>query len=769
MTAAQDLLNKLAPIIFMQGEETAGIAGDLLRQEILDELGIAYEAYDMSVAGRITSGKGNIGRAIDAVLNSQFATLVKEPGITPSPLQMIDSVVELVQKNELVFEGGVLDAAQQAKLAELKQQHLKSNPPTEHEIAAFVYELVGSKRAIDYVVPSERGAEEQNPISFAKRDGVVDIYGSPNAIWRNALKVNLIRGASDLVRENLTPLEETWSKDTPIQVIVRPEGDTIDYSTLNSGQYTVQFVGQDGEVKKIGEMNIEGDATPLRVYTDSEDAVTQWATEQLGKLPPNSQIIQGTKQTVINTDYALINWLNKVIDALGINNQVYNDSGLWAVQNTDGKKNLSPKPLVDNVHGALAANAPKDYPLAIIAPNPTYADYVRLLEVIKDKGGFKSPTGKSCILRASATKDHYLRHEYRPEQAGEFQILDANGNVVSSKQMQANDVVIATNFDRARVATMVKQSLDYAIDEGLEQILFGFDPNDPYYQVADEELQKLLVQPQYASLADKIVKDNPVELTARYFTQGLENTLLVLGNIHGDFATDIELAGKGTSYSIGIMEDGRKVVETGALGTAPDLLDFWKADGLQYYNPMAFIEAYSQALTGVAKNLTAQGNQQEAEIMQATATALESAVYQTTQKGLLLPISVIEGRLIQTDNNKPQKVSLHTFVAHVKLETFKSLEGTHPAATSEKIAQIEEAFKQSLAHDKAVFAVLDDASKKPQWQAANNTINTMLEKAGQIDPNKPDYNIRLPQNMDKAKITPEQLFNLRIAQAKEFL
>ena len=383
-----------------------------------------------------------------------------------------------------------------------------------------------------------------------------------------------------------------------------------------------------------------------------------------------------------------------------------------------------------------------------------------MLQGIREAGGFKIPVN-SEVIRAAATKDHYARVELRAEEAGTLKLVDASGNAVLKRSMAADDIAMATNLDRARIATLVTQTLSHALASNKVNVLFGFDAADPYYGIAVEELDKQAGDAKYAAL--NVTRGSDKEMTVKYFTEGAENCLLTLGNIHGDYATDIELAGKGTSYSKALLADGRMAIETGSLGTAPDILhdatkNFgWKRDGVLIYNPMAFVEAYAYALEGVALNMGGDA------LVQKTAKALEAAIYATTQKGYILPVS--QGTLRQASGASETRVSTHTFVQHILLEALNALEGEHPAATAGNIAKVRQQFEQGLAMDAAIFEMLDAGDERSQqWKDLNWDINEALVHAGEIDPDAPDYSIRLPEDVDYANLTADKLFELRMAQ-----
>lgn len=732
-------LNPNAPIIFMKGEETAGVVGDLLRKQMLTPLGIAYESRDISVASRVLTEGKVVQTVSEEIGRSDKATLVKEPGVTPSPTQLLDAVSVLERAGKLAFK----DAGLNQKLQALREQH----QPTQSDegMAKFAYAVVGTKKPVTYF-----------GIDFDNGSGLIDGSGSPNAIWRKLLGATLLRSVSAELEKNSTAHLPDWSTSVPIRVLARHrDEENTAFARVGAGDYRVVFApASGGEAKPIGSMNIEGEDTPIRMCGDSEQAFKHWFQDQLSYIDAKAEIVHALKQTVITTDYAYIEWMDAVLAEQGKSGQI-----AAIAQDASDASKLSTKFLADNAVGALASKPPVANTY-MISPNASYAEYVEMMQGIYDAGGFKNPSN-SEVIRAAATKDHYARVEYRAEKAGTFKLLDKAGKVVLERAMQEDDIAIVTNLDRARVAILVTQTLDHAVKSGKPNVLFGFDPADPYYGIAHEELEKQRGAAQYASL--RITEGSAKDLTVQYFSQGSQDTLLALGNIQGDFATDVELLGKGTSYSKALLADGRMAIETGSLGTAPDILHDpakpfgWKRDGVLVYNPMAFVEAYAYALEGVANNLGGDA------LVQKTAKALEAAIYQTTRKGYMLPIS--SGTLKLDAGASEIFVSTHTFVQHIMLETLNALAGQHPEATSQNIQKAEQAFKQQLAIDRAVFAILaaKDA-RTAKWKEINWAINDALIASGAIDPASPDYSIQLPSGVNYDALDADKLFDLRIAQ-----
>lgn len=653
-------------LIITPPEEGALAAWDALKP-LIDKLGIPNKDAPMDLATRILTNGEAVATAIKQVQTNKNAVYLKGPGITPSDKQMLETISKLEQKNELVFTLNDKDAEKKLndKVAELRSKH--SPQSSEHNMEEFAKAVKSSIAKI----------------------------GSPNAKWRDDLQVTLVRGVSDALSTRSTYKPATWNAQTPFETLAMPaDASNTTNGKITGGVMKITHTAPDG-TKKITEEKL-GEGSSVSLFTSSEKSIADFLDKNAEKISTSKHIFHGSKATVISGyDVTQNKLLSNKLYSMGASDKIVGyaleKDKLGAVVKTAANApQLATGFLIDNVHAILAHKSPVE-PTLMIALNQSYASTVKeFWELVKASGGFKAPTD-SAIVRLSATKDHYKPFQF---EGGSVKIEDANGKEILNKKLGEGEIALATVLDKDRISQSIKNVFEDAKNEN-KNVVFGFDDSD-YYKIARQEVASIAKQ--YPTVKAEVL--TAAQAGAKYFTGGLKDTLLVCSNIMGDFLTDIELAGKGTSYSVGTLGDGRKAVELGTGGTAPDLLKKWKEEGVLQFNPMAFVEGLSYGVKYLGELMKRDGV--DATLAEATAKALEKALYATTDNGIILPIS--KSAFTMKDGAKETKVGTHTFVKSVELETLKELKGIHPAATDAAIAQAEEELKQMIAKDTLAFA-----------------------------------------------------------------
>lgn len=717
-------------------EEGAGVAYSVVQTGLMDRLGILHHGLPMDLASRILSDGKAVADASEYIKNNKTATYVKGPGITPRDDQVLDTVIWLEKTGKLIFTDSTLNQ----KVSALRDQ-LKPHESEENMIR-FAYEIGGvNLNSVDY-----------HGRTLANKKGLLKPIGSPNAAWRDVLQANLSRGTSDALSERSMVQPAAWSEQTPLVTFAYAPVEGKNRLTTEVKEATtikVEFIA-DGqkEVTLVGQQKISA-GTPIRLFTTGKQTFLDWADTVLDQIKASdAQIVHGTKQTVLKKyDNALIGWLQEAVNKKGLSDKI----APFARKSKDKAEfgNL----LVDDLFARLSTSTLKD-PTAVIAPNHSYSGYVKdVWDLVKKKGGFK-PSKHSEVVRASATGDHYKSIEFQAPTAGTIRVVDEKGTALLEKHLASGDVAKATHFNRERVRNLVKQSLDSAKTSGRNHMLFGFD-DDAYYRVAVDELN--IIKGQYPGLNIRVM--SAAEATAEYLTAGVKDTILVLGNINGDFATDIEPFGKGTSYSTGVIFDGRKVVELGAGGTAPDLIVAWKEQGVLKFNPMSFLEGISLATRFAAEQMQKDGK--DAALAFKVADAIEAGMYATTDKGIVVP--VVKGKF-RSQAKDYTIVSTHTFVKSVEVEAMKLLKGVHPAVGDAAIAQAETELKRMIVIDAALYAAAEKfggEKHNKRWEHANIAWHDARIASGEVDLLNPDYTISLPPSVDPMKLDADSLMKLQ--------
>lgn len=704
-------------LIITPPEEGALAAWNAL-EPLMKALNIPSKTAPMDLAIRVLTNGEAVANAIKQVKEDKNAVYLKGPGITPSDKQMLETITRLEQKNALKFS--------------------LNDKKSEAELQGKV-DAIRAKN-----LPMDQFAAEVK--------SCLNKIGSPNAKWRDDLEVTLERGVSDALAKRSTYKPAIWSKETPFAVLAMPAnaGNTVDGS-VTGGSMKIIHTAADGKEKTIEEKLGEG--SPVRLFITNTKQVSDFVDENTAKITGAQQIMHGSKATVIaEYDVALNKMLSGKLNAIGASEKIA-DYALEKdkeknIIKIDGAPQLATGFLIDNVHAILANKAPQQ-PTVMIALDQSYADSVRKFwELVKENGGFKAPENSS-IIRLSATKDHYKPFQFT---GGNIKVVDGCGKEIFSKKLEADNYAMITALDRARLKQSIKNTFADAKTSS-KKIIFAFD-DDAYYQTARDEVSALVSS--YPEVQAETLESSVA--AAKYFTAGLKDTLLVCSNIMGDFYTDIELAGKGTSYSVGTLGDGRKAVELGTGGTAPDLLGKWKEEGVLQFNPMAFVEGLSYGVKYSGELMARDGV--DSNLAVTTAAALEKALYATTDNGIILPIS--KGAFTMKTGTKEVKVSTHSFVKSVELETLRELKGKHPAATDAAIAKAESDLKKMIAYDTAVFAILA-SDKAESWKASNKAYNEAREASGKIDPFNPDYDLGFAL---EDNITPEKLLALQAEKTK---
>lgn len=690
---------------------------------LMNMLNIPNKLAPMDLASRVLTNGEAVATAIAQVKNDGNAVYLKGPGITPSDKQMLETITRLEQKKSLKF---ILNdkAAQkelQNKVDNLREQH---KPET----------------------------SEQNMAAFAAAvKACLNKIGSPNAKWRDDLQVTLERGVSDALAKRSTYKPAVWNIDTPFEVLAMycNSSNTLE-ARVNNGTMKIVYTGLDGK-EKITEEKL-GVGSSIRLFSSTLKQVTDFLDGSTSKIEKAKQIMHGSKATVISEyDVALNKMLSQKLFEMGASDKIANyalekDKAGNIAKNDKGAPLLATGFLIDNVHAILANRSPQSAML-MIALDQSYSEAVReFWKLVREKDGFKAPVNSS-IIRLSATKDHYKPFQFT---GGSIKVYDGSGDGILSKNLGENNIAMITVLDRDRLKQSIKNVFVDAVTNK-KKIIFGFD-DDSYYEIAREEVKTIAHA--YPKAQFEILKSS--EAAAKYFTGGLKDTLLVCSNIMGDFYTDIELAGKGTSYSVGTLGDGRKAVELGTGGTAPDLLAKWKEEGVLQFNPMAFVEGLSYGVKYSGELMKRDGI--DNSLANLTSQALEKALYATTDNGIVLPIS--KGAFTMKKGAVETKVSTHTFLKSVELETLKELKGKHSDASDEAIKKADAELARMIAFDSAVFSILE-SDKANSWKAANKSYQEAREAAGKVDPFNPDYNPGLPLDADPKNITPENLLKLQ--------
>ena len=744
-------INEGYEITITNPEEAAG-AAFISVHKLLENLSVASnDCASMSLKDRILSCGKAVKRAVAKVQDNPKTTYLKGSGITPTDNDFLKAIINLETHGALKLEDVVLNE----KVEELRTKiQPQLSPENMVKFAAAVGGVYDGNLEFEY---------KEQKISLKLQDGVLDkdVRKSPNADWRDILEATLERGTAAKFATRSTYKLAEWNAETPFSVLAMPATDANTKSGIiaNGGKLKIVFTPSEGG--KVEEQNIEVSAgSSYRFFTTSKAAISEFLDAHAGEIKAAEKIMHGSKATVIKGFDSSCNIaLAEKLHSMGVSSKIdgsalSKDSKGNVITKDGGIPVLEPKFLIDNVHERLVnpKTAPKQ-PTLMISLNQSYASSVQdFWRKVKQNGGFKTPQNSS-IIRLSATKDHYKPIEFSgKETGGKIEIKSENGEVLSLFDLQKNETALFTFLDKDRVRQAVNKVFEDAESGDKKNVLFGFDDND-YYGIARKIIQEIQDTNKYPSVHAEVL--NSSEAAAKFFTgEDMKNCCFVASNIMGDFYTDIEFAGKATSYSIGTLPDGRRAVELGTGGTAPDQLDRWKENGILQFSPMALIEGCVYAIKGAAEIMERDGLAQKASLTKKMAQSLENGLYKTIDKGIVLPI--LAGAFRLPDGVTTTKVSAPTFVKSVELETLREL-----GKPAENIEKLESELAKMIAYDTAIFAIL--ASDKAEiWKNANKVYNQAREDAKIIDPFNPNYDLEIPlDGLELGDITSENLLKLQ--------
>lgn len=286
--------------------------------------------------------------------------------------------------------------------------------------------------------------------------------------------------------------------------------------------------------------------------------------------------------------------------------------------------------LVDDAFAFLMAGESKrSKPLIMLCPDDLYGKQIQyVLEAVKQKGlHYKHTEHAIAVGRLSnGYGDEYGGVHFTPKSAGKLQVRDSKGAVLQEMNVQPGQMCLASGNSAEAATDYARRMIDYALGEqicgqDIHYLYFGFDaasateaPLIPVIQqVIDTYRDKLNAKNIVAKIA------HPAQISAEMLTQPPKaGVILALNNLWGDIMADLfpALANNKASYDSLLLSDKGFLVETGAGGTAPDLL-FGKAGktdfgmihtGHMLLNPIAILSSYAEAIryTGKHSDNTAQ-------------------------------------------------------------------------------------------------------------------------------------------------------------------
>ncbi|TWO32020.1 NADP-dependent isocitrate dehydrogenase [Seonamhaeicola sediminis] len=216
-----------------------------------------------------------------------------------------------------------------------------------------------------------------------------------------------------------------------------------------------------------------------------------------------------------------------------------------------------------------------------LIPDRSYAGvFQATIDFCRENGAFdpvKMGTTPNVGLMAQKAEE-YGSHDktFQLNEAGTVEVLDKNGNVLLSQEVEAGDIFRMCQTKDAPIQNWVKLAVDRARATGWPAV-FWLDENRAH----DVELIKKVntYLPNHDTTGLEIYIKSPIEATLYTLDRVKVNldTISVTGNVLRDYLTDLfpilELGTSAKMLSIVPLMNGGGLFETGAGGSAPKHVD----------------------------------------------------------------------------------------------------------------------------------------------------------------------------------------------------
>ncbi|MDO3695094.1 NADP-dependent isocitrate dehydrogenase [Wenyingzhuangia sp. chi5] len=212
-----------------------------------------------------------------------------------------------------------------------------------------------------------------------------------------------------------------------------------------------------------------------------------------------------------------------------------------------------------------------------LIPDRCYAGvFQATIDFCKENGAFDPTTmGTTPNVGLMAQKaEEYGSHDktFQLDEAGTVEVLDKNGNVLLSQEVQAGDIFRMCQVKDAPIQDWVKLAVNRATATGVPAV-FWLDENRAHDAEIIKKVNKYLKDHDTTGL--EILIKSPIDAT-KYTLERVKaglDTISVTGNVLRDYLTDLfpilELGTSAKMLSIVPLMNGGGLFETGAGGSAP--------------------------------------------------------------------------------------------------------------------------------------------------------------------------------------------------------
>lgn len=501
---------------------------------------------------------------------------------------------------------------------------------------------------------------------------------SPNAVVRGAsgLDASIVRPPAKSAAL-IQPLVTQWSAKIPVEIHTLESGGRkanaeVSYVSQSS-KVAVSFTGDDGIEQPLygasgSDFMLTKDSPVSVTHVDMDKVVARIRATFDEALSRNADITLATKNTVLTSvDAPIVKKAQEIFDT------EYREKFV-----EKGMKFQAG--LVDDAFAYLLANEwNHGKPLIMLCPDDCYgAQMKQVLAAVKEHGLHYDHTRHPIAVArlSNGYGDEYGGIHLTPKTDGKLTIyLPGNTKIVDVKH---NSMWLIASHDVGAAKTYASRMIDYALHNTIggrkaEKLYFGFD----VHSAAEAPLAAAIdgvIKARKADLdAGGIHAElrHPAQIAAEVLTSpSKQGTILALNNLWGDIMADLfpALANNKASFDSLLISDKAFMVETGAGGTAGDLLagkPGEKNAGMLHHgkmplNPIAILSGYAHAIRY-------KGN--EAQIRYAE--GLEEAIDRSLKQGYLTGDLVKRGepQLIEEflqPGKTPHAVDTRVFVQAVK-------------------------------------------------------------------------------------------------------
>lgn len=311
----------------------------------------------------------------------------------------------------------------------------------------------------------------------------------------------------------------------------------------------------------------------------------------------------------------------------GEKKKIYNDRrekhGLQRLEGNQGD-------IVDAAFARLLAR-PVERDTTVLAPDPSYGPKIAAVLNAVYACGVKKPVGEFSVCRFSAGKSEYGGLNQVVKEDGEYRLYIGTKEI--RIPVKAGDMFEEMHYDYADAARYVAQVFRQAAVKKYNRVVFAFDETDLYDAPVVKAVRNEALKLKKVEGEDFLIM-KPDAAAVMMFTAPLPGgTCYAYDNLWGDIVSDaMDLGASIASVnSVILLADGRVWPEMGGAGTAPDLMELFKKEGILRYDPIPIIEGLAIGFSQASLN------EPENQPLRSYARALHEAYINVLKKGIAPP------------------------------------------------------------------------------------------------------------------------------------